>query len=59
MCVYLKGPALLAYNDRQFETADFESIRNIEKSEKFNKPLKIGKFGLGFNSVYHLTVSEV
>ena len=32
MCVYLKGPALLAYNDRQFETADYR----ISKSAWLN-----------------------
>ena len=50
-----KGPALLAYNNSIFDDSDFQSIRNIEKSEKYDKPLKIGKFGLGFNSIYHLT----
>jgi sacsin len=54
MCI-MKGPALLAYNNAQFQTDDWESIRNIEKSEKCDKPLKIGKFGLGFNSIYHIT----
>jgi hypothetical protein len=32
---------------------------NKQRSEKNDKPLKIGKFGLGFNSVYHLTVSHL
>ena len=58
MCLF-KGTCSFSIQWPSIETADFESIRNIEKSEKFNKPLKIGKFGLGFNSVYHLTVSEV
>lgn len=51
----MKGPALVAYNNAKFEDTDWQSIRNIEKSEKCNKPLKIGKFGLGFNSIYHIT----
>ena len=51
----IKGPALLCYNDSVFTKEDFESIRRIENSRKYDKPLKIGKFGLGFNSVYHLT----
>ena len=46
---------MLAYNNSIFEEIDFQSIRQIEKSEKYDKPLKIGKFGLGFNSIYHLT----
>jgi sacsin len=50
-----QGPALYAYNNKKFEESDFQSIQHIEKSEKHDKPLKIGKFGLGFNSIYHLT----
>jgi sacsin len=50
-----QGPALLVFNDSKFDESDFQSIRQIEKSEKYDKPLKIGKFGLGFNSIYHLT----
>ena len=46
---------MLAFNNSIFDDSDFQSIRNIEKSEKYDKPLKIGKFGLGFNSIYHLT----
>ena len=46
---------MLCYNDSVFTEEDFESIRRIENSRKYDKPLKIGKFGLGFNSVYHLT----
>ncbi len=53
--IIFKGPALLVFNNSKFEEEDFESIRQIEKSKKYDKPLKIGKFGLGFNSIYHLT----
>ena len=51
----IKGPALLCYNDSVFTEEDSESIRRIENSRKYDKTLKIGKFGLGFNSVYHLS----
>ncbi|RNA38507.1 hypothetical protein BpHYR1_016923 [Brachionus plicatilis] len=50
-----QGPALLVYNNSQFDENDFESIISIRQSQKNDKPLKIGKFGLGFKSVYHLT----
>ena len=49
------GPALLFYNNAEFTKEDFESIRKIAGESKVNKPLKIGKFGLGFCSVYHIT----
>ena len=49
------GPALLFYNNAEFTEEDFESIRKIAGETKLNKPLKIGKFGVGFCSVYHIT----
>ena len=50
-----QGPALLAYNDAQFATDDWEGIRNFKVSGKAKDPFKVGKFGIGFNSVYHVT----
>ena len=49
------GPALLFYNNAEFAAEDFENIRKIAGETKINKPLKIGKFGVGFCSVYHIT----
>ncbi|XP_065903891.1 sacsin-like [Dysidea avara] len=49
------GPALLFYNNAEFSEEDFENIRKIAGETKINKPLKIGKFGIGFCSVYHFT----
>ena len=49
------GPALLFYNNAEFTEEDFESITKIAGETKLNKPLKIGKFGIGFCSVYHIT----
>ncbi|KAL5486654.1 hypothetical protein EMCRGX_G019164 [Ephydatia muelleri] len=51
-----QGPALLAYNDAQFRGEDWESIQNLQVSKKAENPFKVGKFGIGFNSVYHITV---
>lgn len=51
----LQGPALYAFNDSEFEEADFESISNIGDSVKRGKAGKTGRFGVGFNSCYHLT----
>jgi sacsin len=38
-----------------FSAADFESIQNIGNSMKKGSVNKTGRFGIGFNSVYHLT----
>jgi sacsin len=49
------GPALLVHNDASFTDEDFENITKLAGATKMNKPLKIGKFGIGFCSVYHIT----
>ena len=45
------------YNDAQFSRTDFESIQRIGDSLKKAEETqsKIGRFGIGFNSVYHIT----
>ncbi|KAL0905364.1 hypothetical protein M5K25_023777 [Dendrobium thyrsiflorum] len=50
-----QGPALLAYNDAVFTEDDFVSISRIGDSKKHSQAWKTGRFGVGFNSVYHLT----
>ncbi|XP_051132159.1 uncharacterized protein LOC127252147 isoform X2 [Andrographis paniculata] len=50
-----QGPALLAYNDAVFTEEDFASISRIGGSSKHSNAWKTGRFGVGFNSVYHLT----
>ncbi|CAB4295974.1 unnamed protein product [Prunus armeniaca] len=50
-----QGPALLAYNDAVFTEEDFVSISRIGGSSKHGQASKTGRFGVGFNSVYHLT----
>ena len=50
-----QGPALLAYNDAVFTDADWQSIQDLQQSVKTEDPFKVGKFGIGFNSVYHIT----
>lgn len=48
--------SLLVYNNAMFTEADFKSIQSIGSSiSKKNQVNKTGRFGLGFNSVYHLT----
>lgn len=49
-------PAICVYNDAMFTEADFQSIQSIGSSiSKKDKVNKTGRFGLGFNAVYHLS----
>ena len=50
-----QGPALLAWNNAEFSEEDWESVFHIYKSLKKTDPMKVGRFGLGFISVYHIT----
>lgn len=50
-----QGPCLWAYNDEKFTAEDWKNIVKVGAASKENKVEKIGKFGLGFNTVYHLT----
>ncbi|GLD59923.1 sacsin-like protein [Lates japonicus] len=50
-----QGPALYAYNNAAFTDDDWEGIQMAGRSVKRNDPNKVGRFGIGFNSVYHTT----
>ena len=50
-----QGPALWAYNNAVFTDKDFENINKLAGGTKVEDLSKIGRFGLGFNAVYHLT----
>ena len=50
-----QGAALYVWNNGVFEEEDWEGIRNIGESGKEKQVLKVGRFALGFISVYHLT----
>ena len=49
------GPSLYVYNDATFQDQDWKNIQHPEQSGKMDDPTKVGRFGLGFISVYHLT----
>ena len=49
------GPALVVHNNATFSNDDFTNITKLAAATKASKPLKIGKFGVGFCSVYHVT----
>ena len=50
-----QGPALYVYNDKTFSDQDFDNICELEGATKRRNPAKIGRFGVGFCAVYHLT----
>ncbi|KAI4899384.1 hypothetical protein NFI96_024546, partial [Prochilodus magdalenae] len=51
----LVGPALYTFNDAVFTENDWEGIQRVGRSIKQDDPTKVGRFGIGFNSVYHVT----
>ena len=54
-----QGPALFAYNNAKFTSADWRGIRMLDDSVKVDDPMKVGRFGLGFKSVFHLTGTKL
>ena len=50
-----QGPSLISFNDAVFTRKDWEGIQSLQQSVKADDPFKIGQFGIGFNSVYHVT----
>ncbi|CAN2387927.1 HEPN domain [Pristimantis euphronides] len=51
----VQGPALCVYNNKKFNSKDIDGIQQLGVGGKENNVDKTGKFGLGFNSVYHIT----
>lgn len=51
----LQGPALCIYNDCAFTEQDIEGIQRLGIGSKTDSPEKTGKYGIGFNAVYHIT----
>ena len=50
-----QGPSLWVHNNKMFTEQDFMNITKLNAGTKRSEATKIGKFGLGFNAVYHLT----
>jgi len=50
-----QGGALYCYNDATFTMRDFENLSKIGQASKLEKLVTTGRFGLGFNSVFHWT----
>ena len=51
----LMGAAMVVYNDSVFSDGDFDNIQSLGESGKRETLWKTGRFGVGFNSVYHVT----
>ncbi|XP_061172071.1 sacsin-like [Saccostrea echinata] len=56
---YFRTPALCVYNDGVFSQDDWKGIKSIYTSVKEKDALKVGRFGLGFKSIFHITDSPV
>lgn len=50
-----QGEALIVANDSLFTEKDWEGIERLQDSVKAEDPFNVGKYGIGFNSVYHIT----
>lgn len=50
-----QGPAVYVYNDAVFREKDFASLASLANSNKLGDVASTGRFGCGWNSVYHFT----
>ena len=50
-----QGPALWAYNDSVFTDHDFANIDKLAGATNMGNQEKLGRFGIGFCSVYNIT----
>ncbi|KAJ1555227.1 hypothetical protein HK096_006500, partial [Nowakowskiella sp. JEL0078] len=50
-----QGPCIWIYNNAKFSNDDWKNILNIGSGSKSASFDKIGKFGYGFTSIFHLT----
>ena len=55
VCSHYQGQALYSWNNAKFHTADWKGIQTVGVSGKAKESLKVGRFGLGFVAVYHIT----
>eukprot|EP01080_Neovahlkampfia_damariscottae_P004758 gene4758-8340_t len=51
----LQGPSLLSFNNSIFKETDYKSLSKLGDSEKKDNEETTGRFGIGFNSIYHIT----
>lgn len=51
----IQRPSLLVFNNGSFSDGDKKNITRLNNSNKAKDPASVGRFGLGFNTVYHIT----
>ena len=49
-----QGQAPYVWNDAKFKKQDWNSLARINQSSKKGEALKVGTFGLGFQSTFHI-----
>ena len=49
----------MSSNDAPFTEKDWKDIQTMQLSSKKENPLQVGRFGIGFNTVYHITGTGV
>ncbi|KAM9962095.1 hypothetical protein ACTFIR_004979 [Dictyostelium discoideum] len=57
--IELLGPSILIYNNATFQEHDWEGICQISQGSKKENLKSVGNFGLGWNSVYHITDNPI
>ncbi|KAM9962091.1 hypothetical protein ACTFIR_004975 [Dictyostelium discoideum] len=57
--IELLGPSILIYNNATFQEQDWEGICEINQGSKKENLKSVGNFGLGWNSVYHITDNPI
>lgn len=55
MAQFQTSPALVFHNDAVFTDDDFQGIKRVGTGSKRSRPGRIGRFGLGALSAYHVT----
>ena len=55
MSNHLLGPAIIASNNKPFAEKDYEGLKHLGTGSKRSDEDSIGKFGIGFNTVYSVT----
>ncbi|CAL4135262.1 unnamed protein product, partial [Meganyctiphanes norvegica] len=52
---FVMGAGICVYNNGIFSDTDWQGIRRLSESVKRSDPTTVGRFGLGFKSVFHIT----
>ncbi|KAN0043482.1 hypothetical protein ACTA71_011141 [Dictyostelium dimigraforme] len=55
----LLGPSILIYNNSTFQEQDWDGICHVSQGSKKENLKSVGNFGLGWNSVYHITDNPI